>query len=553
MHRLIPIFLVFAMGSLAIGQTVLEVPADIDGEPVTNALIQYVVADTNESGEQLHDIYKLLRGKTYFYNQSPVFKNPITLVADPPGDTDETKPPQLLITTDDEGGTPYEHCITTFADLTVRNIAFNTTTVEGSYSWANAILLQADDLKIVLEGCHFTLIGWGMIEADVDNTVFILDKCHVRNGTVYDYGDEWVPFFFEINTGTADSLVIRNSTFFNLQGSVINVETQNIINYLELDHNTMANVVKGFTTAIHAHVNSKITNNIFYNVATHSYKIAEIEDGEDQINAGVITVDTLFSNEPGSSLPFVMDESDRSFVLTNNAYFFTPGVEGYWAHYDSVLAVPWLDARAQAMFDDDDSYPNFIDENNVSVDPGFVNFGGTSGMVSQLYNHRDNGTFGFWGWDPDSAIYDPPLHLAFLQWPLPEDFSYSASITSNDGYHVGSLVYYPSELEDYYDGLTNIEPAMNNNIPTEFSLRQNYPNPFNPTTAVEFVLAKNGSTNLVIYNALGQTVKTILDNKEMSAGSYTVDIDMSVHASGIYFYVLEQHNNRQVQKMVLMK
>ena len=120
MHKFLIVFVVLTMGSLAVGQSVLEVPADVEGTPVTNALIQYVVADTNASGEQLHDIYKLQRGKTYFYNQSPIFKNPITLIADPPGDTDETKPPQLLITTDDEGGTPYEHAITTFADLTVK-------------------------------------------------------------------------------------------------------------------------------------------------------------------------------------------------------------------------------------------------------------------------------------------------------------------------------------------------------------------------------------------------------------------------------------------------
>jgi len=105
MNRFLVLFIVLALGSFVMGQTVLEVPSESDGQPIINALTQYVVADTNQNGEQLHDIYKLQRGKTYFYNQSPVFKNPITLIADPPGDTDETKPPQLLITTDDEGGT----------------------------------------------------------------------------------------------------------------------------------------------------------------------------------------------------------------------------------------------------------------------------------------------------------------------------------------------------------------------------------------------------------------------------------------------------------------
>jgi hypothetical protein len=313
----------------------------------------------------------------------------------------------------------------------------------------------------------------------------------------------------------------------------------------------MVNIAKGFTTAMHAHVNSKITNNIFYNVSTHSFKINEISDGEDQINDGVVTADTLWSNQPGSSLPFVMEESERTFVLTNNAYFFTPGVENYWAAYDSVMAISWLDERAQAMFDDDEAYPNFIDENNVNVDPGFTNFGGTNKMVNQLHNHRDTGTFGFWGWDPDSIMY-PEFYWAFLQWPLPEDFTYNATLTSTDGFHVGSLEYYPSELTEYYDNLSAIEQVIGNHLPQVFELKNNYPNPFNPTTTVEFTLAESGRTSLIIYNALGQKVKTIMDN-DIKSGAHKVNIDMSEQSSGIYYYVLKQQNNRQVNKMVLIK
>ena len=98
MKKILSIILTFVLSGFTLGQSVLEVPAaDDQGNPIINALIQYVVADTNEAGQQLHDIYKLQRGKTYFYNQSPVFKNPITLIADEPGTTDETKPPKIII------------------------------------------------------------------------------------------------------------------------------------------------------------------------------------------------------------------------------------------------------------------------------------------------------------------------------------------------------------------------------------------------------------------------------------------------------------------------
>ncbi len=555
MKRLFPLILTLLLCSYTFGQSVLEVPAtDEQGDPIINALIQYVVADTNEQGEQLHDVYKLQRGKTYFYNQSPVFKNPITLIADEPGTTDETKPPKIIITTDDQGSVPYEHCITTFADLTIKNIAFSTTTIENSYSWANVILLQSDDLTITLEGCIFELTGWGMIEAAVENTTFILDKNHLRNGTVIPSGDEWVPFFIEINTGSIESFIARNNTFFNLQGAVVNIEVQNRVKYFEFDHNTLVNVVKGFTTAINAHTNTKITNNIFYNVRTHSDKISDILDGEDQVNAGVVSVDTLFSNEPGSSLPFVMNEEERKFELKNNVYYFTPEVEAYWAHYDSIEAVQWMDPRTLHMFDDDAAYPNFVAEGNVNTDPGFANFGGTDGMVAQLYNHRDNGTFGFWGWDPDSVDY-PDVHWAFLQWPLPEDFSYSANFTSSDGYRVGSLAYYPDEMQQYYDGITTDVGDYDGltELPTELALEQNYPNPFNPSTNVKFTLVKNGEVNLKVYNAIGKEVKTIINNQEMGIGTHQFNIDLSNHSSGIYFLVLKQNSDVKVRKMTLIK
>jgi len=545
-----------------VAQTVLEVPAtDIDDNPIINALTKFVVADTNANGEQLHDIYKLERGKTYFYNESPIFKNPITLIADEPGTTDETKPPKIILTQDDAGETPYEHCITTFADLTVKNIAFTTTTIDESYSWANAILLQSDGLRIKLVGCHFELIGWGMIEAAVDNTVLILDKCHVRNGTVLPSGDEWCPFFIEVDVGSIDSVIVRNCTLFNLQGTVINIEQQNRVNYLLFDHNTMVNIVKGFSSEIDAHLNSTFTNNIFYNVNVHGARIVDVESGGgDHVPNAVMTIDTLISNEPGAadSLVFIMNEADRKMTVKNNAWFFSQEVRDYWeAFSDSLLPNPWMDARTQAMFDNDAVWPHLVEENNVNIDPGFTHFGGTMGMVDQMVNHRNGEAFGFWGWDPDSVLY-PDVHWAYLQWPLPEDFSYSANLTSTDGYHVGSLEYYPAELAQYEVNLTGIQDRNRNAGPQKFRLEQNYPNPFNPVTTINYTLNVSGDVSLVVYNMLGQKIKTLVDHSLMKTGAYSVAWDASDEtgqqvANGIYYYKLQVGPDSETGKMIVLR
>ncbi|MDH4222265.1 MAG: S8 family serine peptidase [candidate division Zixibacteria bacterium] len=101
-------------------------------------------------------------------------------------------------------------------------------------------------------------------------------------------------------------------------------------------------------------------------------------------------------------------------------------------------------------------------------------------------------------------------------------------------------------------------------VPACFSLSQNYPNPFNSITTIPFSLKVQGSTfkesthtSLVIYNILGQKVRTLLD-KEMMPGIHQAVWDGkdgrdNTVTSGIYFYRLETENYTQTKKMVFLK
>jgi len=94
-------------------------------------------------------------------------------------------------------------------------------------------------------------------------------------------------------------------------------------------------------------------------------------------------------------------------------------------------------------------------------------------------------------------------------------------------------------------------------IPTEFALSQNYPNPFNPTTSIKYSLAENAKVTLVIYDMLGQVVKTLIDN-EQEAGFYTVKWDGTNNyggkvSSGIYIYRLNAGKFMSTLKMNLLK
>ena len=89
-------------------------------------------------------------------------------------------------------------------------------------------------------------------------------------------------------------------------------------------------------------------------------------------------------------------------------------------------------------------------------------------------------------------------------------------------------------------------------IPEVFKLYQNYPNPFNPTTYIKFDIQKTSATKLIIYDALGREVATLV-NEKLSAGSYETSWDGSNYPSGVYFYTLQAGDYIETRKMLLIK
>ena len=95
------------------------------------------------------------------------------------------------------------------------------------------------------------------------------------------------------------------------------------------------------------------------------------------------------------------------------------------------------------------------------------------------------------------------------------------------------------------------------NVPDEFVLYNNYPNPFNPTTKIDYGLPDVSNVKLVIYDIIGREVISLINQKQ-EAGYRSItwhgvdSFGMNVGA-GMYFYVLEADNFRQVKKMVFLK
>jgi len=93
--------------------------------------------------------------------------------------------------------------------------------------------------------------------------------------------------------------------------------------------------------------------------------------------------------------------------------------------------------------------------------------------------------------------------------------------------------------------------------PKVFTLNQNAPNPFNPATSISFSLAEDRNTSLVVYDALGRTVRTLV-NGPLPSGTHTMrwdgrDDTGEAVSSGVYLYRLTAGGVTETKRMTLVR
>ena len=102
-----------------------------------------------------------------------------------------------------------------------------------------------------------------------------------------------------------------------------------------------------------------------------------------------------------------------------------------------------------------------------------------------------------------------------------------------------------------------ITKVRNENRIEKFMLSQNYPNPFNQTTKIQFYTPAASKIKIVIYNSLGEKVKTLIPDYS-STGFHTISWDSKNEAgeivsSGMYYYKIIAGNRTTVRKMLLLR
>ncbi len=175
-----------------------------------------------------------------------------------------------------------------------------------------------------------------------------------------------------------------------------------------------------------------------------------------------------------------------------------------------------------------------------------------------LYRKKNNGSFYKIATISKTATSYTDNTITFLKPIFGEYTEYYYKLKAVNTNNLSSLFSNTAHISGYVDVPTRDLPKNNTYLLSEtinkiktYSL-ENYPNPFNPTTEIEYQIPKEGHVSLIVYNSLGEEIKTLV-NENKASGSYKVSFNAENLPSGIYYYKLQSGEFIKVKKMLLLK
>jgi hypothetical protein len=580
MKQFLPGVLVAALAVFVLqGQATAQTLVVYASGPTLDVVLR---GDTLANGAPAHTLYQLVsRDTTYLFDATITFKSSVNIAGVP----DPTTGKLPCIQPDVLGDNSIPGVLFTFSgtgsQVVVKNlyllgIAINNTV---NYGAGQAIQISADSIRLSVENCVFEQWSQFAIGYSGNWDKFFITNSKFRNMTTQPnqwYVGELLRNENYLGAFKTDSIVIKYNTMLCVSGYAT-AATGGIVKYYEFSHN---NVVYTFKNPffLDRMVNAKFNNNIFYGAFAGGQNSVEY-GGWDSFtpNTGpsIITMGPLDSTTAADLLGHASTgaadpaaEVLRTVEVKNNVYFWPAALGTFWTAVndtmtmDTIYTPVFMNTQSQDMFDNNTSWPGFVESGNQNVDPGFgasipavLNAGAGNengvGLLDWFLAVRSGtGTTETYGYKFTqvgvAADWTPP-------WPLPEtaDMKYSnaALLTgATDNKPIGD----PWWFNGTNGGPTGVE-RTEGILPGEFSLSSAYPNPFNPSTSLKYGLTSSGVVTLAVYNVIGQVVATILNNQYQTAGEYTVRVDLATMPSGIYFAVLEQGMNRSVSKLMLLK
>ena len=438
--------------------------------------------------------------------------------------------------------------------------------------------------NVEVNNCFFDGSNWAAIffEADsvnatIRNSIFInsTNKAFFQQGHLY---EGW-GFVGSTKFG------VYNNTMINFGGP--GEGFGNRVDTVEYLHNTWYIVDRNLAMdGYMGKINRIFENNILYDVGIRGYvgprpqwRVHPDSAGYPGDNGdgpppspvdstvGIFDVDSLWVATGDSS--FMGAAEDARLIRIRNNLRYTSKLVRDFQKQITPRRYPLFNNRAQEMFA---TFANKVAEGNIdeTVDPNFVKgvpdsaydpiFKNTIERRNLALRTEEYPVSENWNWGNLSDISASYL----LPWPLPVDLKPQAAEAGwgagTDGYPLGDLNWWGKDIVQQWEQqhLTGVQnkPEVR---PLKFALSQNYPNPFNPVTNINYQISRPANVSLIVYDILGQRVKTLVNGVKQAAGLKQVTWDGTNDsgnqvASGLYFYKLVVDNKIvATKKMMLLK
>lgn len=600
---------------LLIAAVMLAVPAQVAAQDIVDVAVlppgninTVINGDTLAGGVRAHPdrIYRLKRGAIYQVTEPLRINGNLTIIAtDVDGDPNAAanRPPVLApaILADNSSVGGFFDFIGEGAKIDLSDLYLLAIRADQNWlGWGEGMVIRADHISLKMR--RVIMEGWSNVAINPSGQWHKIDvqDCYFRNNQ---HTGSW--FGGQVMRGpggvASDTIIFKNNTFFANSSYIFDVRGFDKLSVFE--HNTCVfGIVNPFL--IRQASNLHMKNNVFYSMHSFGGNPTHVIDGWflnypdtasstiwrvrgldsvsywSQLWGSTIAGPEAFVNDAVGATADLFNPANRVTDAQNNAYYFPQALNDFIDAYNDTttiadsIGIPvmggtstkdlvrrvikksgWISEYAQWTLDEllPPLGTTVTHQNNESNDPGFAS--DVADHISEVNNYIHEISTGTidevtWHYYPASGTLYPPA------WPVPENLAYTNAAMQSagtDGFALGDLNWFPSQKAEW---LTGVE-KVGKEIPSNFELVQNYPNPFNPTTNIDFKIAATSSVKLVVYNILGQRIKTLVNDK-LQAGNYQIvwngtdELGNKV-ASGNYLLSLETDNFRATKKMALLK
>lgn len=352
------------------------------------------------------DVIQLRRGRSFIINNTLQPSAPITIEATGNGDRPR------IIPISGEGGVSHNRPFQVNVNLTVRGLYITNMSPLRALE-TRVFRIGAEDVSLHIEDCEIVGDAQTAFRVEGNNS-----RIYINNSVFYDIGPDSINDngrIIDYRETSPDSLIIRNSTFYNVSQRLTRMATGRIVNYVEIVNNTF---------------NFMGLRVLDLPIVRELYMI-----NNQMMNVGYIAQDTVLDDASILSIDSLhADSSPDQFAVSHNNYFMDPQLLVDGPSIPNGETTPNPGARS------------FFNSNVREI----VERNGAQHSMTTEAVAFANGPAGIWDFESTSSLYYENDEFGLPYYPSTEvDFAYVNSPASEtaayDGKALGSLFWYDDE------------------------------------------------------------------------------------------------------------